>query len=190
MWLGVQDPSVTLLCLSSLGCLLCAGDVSGVCTSSWMQGPSLCALPGAGDWLPAASPRPLPSPSSWLRRSPAPQKSRQVTCATAAGTRRPTFTNEERGLRRARLWPRWAGHPWNSVGPHPGLDAQGWWEDRDSKHKSTYTMREPSGRRDAKEALGQRWRRGREARAQREPQSRTEPRFQGRRSLQGRGLAR
>ena len=78
--------------------------------------------------------------------------------------------------------------PPEQCGTPSGLDALGWWEDRDPKHKATETMREPSGRRDAKEALGQGWRGGREARAQREPQSRTEPGFQGRRSRKGRGL--
>lgn len=116
---------------TSLGCAPLAG-----CRALPLP---LALSQGAGGWLL----QPLLGPSPHLPRGFAgpthPRKAGRVTSAIATGTRHPTFTNEERRLRRTRPWPWWTGHPWNSAGPHPELDAQGWWEDRDPKHRSIQT---------------------------------------------------
>lgn len=127
-----------------------------MCTSSWMQGPSPCAFPGAGDWLPPASPRPLPSSSSWLCRSRAPQKSRQGDFCYCHRNQTSHFTKEERRLRRTRPWPWWAGHPWDSVGPHPG------WTLKDGGKTGTQSTspQRPCESRQEEETLRRPWGRG------------------------------
>lgn len=147
-----------------LGCPCVLGTSPGCAPLTGCRALPLSRGQGTGSFQPLLGPSPH-FPRGFVGPE-LPRKVGGVTSTIVTGSRHPTFTDEERKLRRARPWPWWAGHPGNSVGPHPGLDAQGRWEDRDPKHRSTQATREPSGRRGAPEALGQRWRGGGGARAQ------------------------
>lgn len=104
--------------------------------------------------------QPLLGPSPHLPRGSAgpvlPRKADRVTSAIATGTRRPTFTKEERRLRRTRPWPWWAGHPRNSVGPHPG------WTLKDGGKTGTQSTspQRPCESRQEEEMLRRPWGRG------------------------------
>ena len=138
--------------------------------------------------------QPLPGPSPHFPRGfvgpELPRKAGRVSSTIVTGSRHPTFTDEERKLRRARPWPWWAGHPGNSVCP-----TRGWMLKDGGKtgtrstgpHRPRESHQEERG---APEALGQGWRGGGGAGAQTGRGGAAEPRVQGRSSLQGRGLAR